>query len=157
MSTLEELVEECLRDVKEIMAWTLVERMEENPRLLIVDVREPYEYDAMHIDGSLNVPRGVLEAACEWGYEDTLPELASGRGREIVVVCRSGRRSVLAAYAMQRLGFESVVSLRTGLRGWNDYEEPLVDSEGARVDADEADRFFLSRVRRDQMAPNGEA
>jgi len=155
MPTLEELVEECLRDVKEIMPWTLVERMAENPELLVVDVREPFEYMSMHIGGSLSVPRGVLEAASEWGYEDTVPELASGREREIVLVCRSGRRSALAAFAMQRLGFTNVVSLRTGLRGWNDYEEPLVDASGATVDAEDADSFFLSRVRPEQMGPKG--
>ncbi|ABB22922.1 rhodanese-like domain-containing protein [Pelodictyon luteolum] len=153
MTTLSELVEECLPDVQEIMPWHLVERMAGVPGLLIVDVREPYEFEAMHIEGSVCVPRGILEAACEWGYEDTLPELAAGRDREIVVVCRSGRRSVLAAYAMQRLGFLNVRSLRTGLRGWNDYDEPLVDADGAVVGTNDADSFFLSRLRPDQMPP----
>jgi rhodanese-related sulfurtransferase len=153
MPTLSELVEECLRDVREIMPWTLVERMKQNSNLLILDVRESYEYAAMHIEGSVSVPRGILEAACEWGYEDTLPELACGREREVVVVCRSGRRSVLAAHSMQRLGFQNVVSLRTGLRGWNDYEEPLVHADGSVVGTDDADIFFLSRVRAEQMPP----
>jgi len=60
-----ELVRECLGDIREVMPWDLVERQAANSDLLILDVREPYEYEAMHIPGSLNVPRGILESACE--------------------------------------------------------------------------------------------
>ena len=84
-----EMVRGCLTDVREIMPWDLEERMRANPGLLIVDVREPYEFEAMHIKGSICVPRGILESACEWDYEETEPELVQARGREIVVVCRS--------------------------------------------------------------------
>ena len=45
------------------MPWDLEERLQQNPDLLLVDVREPYEFDAMHIAGSMNVPRGILESA----------------------------------------------------------------------------------------------
>ena len=64
---------------------------------LVLDIREPYEFDFMLIDGSHNVPRGVLESACVWDYEEIIPELVTAREREIVVVCRSGHRSLLAA------------------------------------------------------------
>ena len=148
-----ELVKDCLVDVREIMPWDLADRMAENPELLIVDVREPYEFAAMHIAGSLNVPRGILESACEWDYEETEPELVRARGREIVVVCRSGYRSVLAANAMLLLGYENVASLETGLRGWKDFEQPLVDGEGAEVDLDDADLYFTPRLRLEQMRP----
>jgi len=148
-----ELIQGCLTEVREIMPWDLEERLQENPDLLILDVREPYEFDAMHIAGSLNVPRGVLESACEWEYEETVPELVQARKREIVVVCRSGYRSVLAAHSMQVLGYEDVVSLRTGLRGWKDYEQPLEDARGRPVDLDDADLYFAPRVRPDQLKP----
>lgn len=148
-----ELIRGCLTDVREIMPWDLEERMQENPKLLILDVREPYEFDAMHITGSINVPRGILESACEWDYEETLPELVQAREREIVVVCRSGYRSVLAAHSMQVLGYEDVVSLQTGLRGWKDYDQPLVDAQGQPVDLDDADVYFTPQLRPDQMKP----
>ncbi|MCB2261757.1 MAG: rhodanese-like domain-containing protein [Candidatus Thiosymbion ectosymbiont of Robbea hypermnestra] len=148
-----ELLQEYLTQVREIMPWDLEERLEENPDLLILDVREPYEFDAMHIAGSLNVPRGILESACEWEYEETVPELVQARKREIVVVCRSGYRSVLAAHAMWILGYRDVVSLRTGLRGWKDYEQPLEDAQGRSVDLDDADLYFTPRIRPDQMRP----
>jgi rhodanese-related sulfurtransferase len=155
MMRLSDLLDRCRADIREIMPWDLVDRIRENPHLFILDVREPKEYEAMHIAGSINVPRGVLESACEWDYEDTVPELVLARDREIVVVCRSGRRSAFAALAMQQLGYGNVASLRTGLRGWNDYEEPFENGKGEPVDADTADDFFLSKVRPDQRAPVG--
>ena len=148
-----ELIRNCLSDVREIMPWDLVERMKDNLDLLVVDVREPYEFDVMHIPGSINIPRGILESACEWDYEETEPELVNARNREVVIVCRSGHRSVLAAHSMQVLGYEDVVSLRTGLRGWNDYEEPLENSEGKAVEEDEADSYFTATLRPDQIDP----
>ncbi len=148
-----ELVRGCLTEVREIMPWDLEERRAANPALLILDVREPYEFYAMHIPGSINVPRGILESACEWDYEETVPELVTGRDREIVVVCRSGYRSILATHVMQVLGFTNVASLQTGLRGWKDYEQPLEDAHGNEVDLDEADIYFTPVLRPDQMRP----
>jgi rhodanese-related sulfurtransferase len=148
-----ELIKGCLSEVREIMPWDLEERMQANPELLIVDVREPAEFDAMHIAGALNVPRGILESACEWDYEETLPELVQARGREVVVVCRSGYRSVLAAHSMQVLGYENVVSLTTGLRGWKDYDQALVDKDGGEVDLDDADVYFTPKLRPEQLRP----
>jgi rhodanese-related sulfurtransferase len=147
------LISDSLTDVKEIMPWDLEERLLANPELLIVDVREPYEYDAMHIEDSIAVPRGILESACEWDYEETIPELVNARQREIVVVCRSGYRSVLAAYSMHLLGYQNVFSLKTGLRGWNDYEQPLVDKLGETVEIEQADDYFTPQLREEQLRP----
>jgi rhodanese-related sulfurtransferase len=147
------LIGDCLGDVREIMPWDLEVRLAENPDLLVVDVREPYEYDAMHIEGSIAAPRGILESACEWDYEETIPELVKAREREIVVVCRSGYRSVLAAFSLHLLGFKNVASLKTGLRGWNDYEQPLVTRQGEPVDIDVADDYFTPKLREDQLSP----
>ncbi|MCF7991887.1 MAG: rhodanese-like domain-containing protein [Thiohalocapsa sp.] len=148
-----ELIRSCLTDVREIMPWDLEERLDENKDLLIVDVREPDEFAAMHIRGSLNIPRGILESACEWDYEETVPELVQAREREVVVVCRSGYRSVLAAHSMQVLGYTNVASLQTGLRGWKDYEQPLEDGQGNDVDLDDADVYFTPKLRPDQQRP----
>ncbi len=150
-----ELIREQLTDVKEIMPWDLEERLAENPDLLILDVREQDEFDRMHIPNSLCVPRGILESACEWEFEETEPELVQARQREVVVVCRSGHRSILAVHSLQILGFENAVSLKTGLRGWNDYEQPLEDIDGNEVDPDEGDEYFTTRLLPDQMKPEG--
>ncbi len=148
-----DLINECLKSVKEMMPWDLEERLNIGSKPLLLDVREPYEYAAMHIEGSLNVPRGILETACEYDYEETLPELVEARAQEIIVVCRSGNRSVLAAFNMQLIGYEDVKSLKTGLRGWNDYEQPLVDVAGHQVPIEKADEYFTARLRADQLNP----
>ncbi len=148
-----DLIAECLTEVDELFPWDLTAELEAKPDLIILDIREQNEWDALHIEGSIHVPRGLLEAACDWDYDDTVPELAGGRERDIVVLCRSGNRSVLAAHTMQKMGFKSVRSLKTGIRGWNDFEQPLVDKDGNPVDIDDADELLASTVRPDQMRP----
>ncbi len=148
-----DLVAECLAEVQEVMPWDLAPRLGRPDAPLLLDIREPQEFDAAHIAGSVHVPRGILESAADWDYDDTVPELAGAREREVVVICRSGNRSVLAAHTLQRMGFRRVVSLKTGVRGWNDFEQPLVDRSGAVVDPDRADALLASRVRPEQRRP----
>lgn len=148
-----DLVADCLQTVREIMPWDLADQLCEPVPPLLLDIREPDEFAALHIKGSLNVPRGILESACDWDYDDTVPALAAGREREIVVICRSGNRSVLAAHTLQQMGFGKVVSLKTGVRGWNDFEQPLVNGGGEPVDIDQADELLASRVRPEQRRP----
>ncbi|MDH4286276.1 MAG: rhodanese-like domain-containing protein, partial [Gallionella sp.] len=107
----------------------------------------------LHIPGSINVPRGILEQSCEWDYDETVPPLAAGRDQQIVVICRSGKRSVLAADTMQKMGFTGVVSLKTGVRGWADYEQSMVNAGGAMLDADAADELLAPRLRLEQRKP----
>ena len=151
MKTFNDLVEECAAEITEIFPWDLEEILQErNPILL--DIREPYEYEAMRIEGSINTPRGVLESACEFDYEETIPELANGRDKEIIVICRSGKRSVLGAYVMKQMGFKNAISLKTGLRGWSEFEQPLVDKNGSVVDEDTADEYFAPHLRPEQLS-----
>ena len=153
MKSYTDLINECLPEVKELFPWDLEEKLQRGDDLLLVDIREPYEFKAMHLQGSINVPRGVLESAADWDYEETVPELVEAREREVILICRSGNRSVLAAKTLQLMGFQNVVSLKTGLRGWNDYEQPLVKGEAEPVSIDEGDDYFTSHVRPDQLAP----
>ena len=151
MKTFTQLVAESARNIDEIFPWDLDEKKDNPPMLL--DIREPYEFDAMHVKDSLNVPRGILENACEYDFEETVPELVEAREKEIVVICRSGNRSIFAAEVMQKMGYEKVVSLKTGLRGWVDYELPLVDAKEQEVDEDDADEYFTPKLRPEQMSP----
>lgn len=149
----DDLLADARTRVSEIMPWDLSDRLARRDPPLVLDVREPDEFTALRIAGSLNVPRGVLEQACEWDFDVTVPRLAAGRDGEIVVLCRSGTRSLLAADVMQAMGFARVVSLQTGLRGWNDFDQPLVDAAGSRVDGDVAQALLAPPVRPDQRAP----
>ena len=156
MKRFTDLVSDCLAHISEEFPWDIEERLGHDAKPLIIDIREPGEYVAMHICGSLNVPRGILESACEWGYEETEPELAAARARDVILVCRSGNRSALAAYTLQEMGYRKATSMKTGLRGWNDYELPLVDNSGRTVPVEEADEFFTTRLRPEQMEPGNQ-
>ena len=153
MKTFTQLVDECLQHIQEIFPWDLAEKLQES-KPLIIDVREPYEFEAMRIEGSVNVPRGILESACEFDYEETEPELAHARDKEVILVCRSGRRSALAALVMQEMGYGNVISLKTGLRGWNEFEQVMIDKDGNTVDIDEADEYFTAKLRPEQLSSN---
>lgn len=154
MKNYNDLMQECLETVPEVFPWDLDEGLQSGNDILLLDVREQDEFDAMHIKNSLFVPRGILESACEWGFDDTIPELVQARDREVVVICRSGNRSAFAGKTMQELGYQNVKSLKTGVRGWNDFELPLYDKDGNQVDIDDADEFLASKVSAEQMGPN---
>lgn len=156
MKTFKDMINECLQCVKEVFPWDLQEELEQGEKPMILDIREPYEFEAGHIANSINVPRGILETACEYEYEETVPELVAARDKDIVIVCRSGNRSILAAYTMQQMGYQKVRSLKTGLRGWNDDEQPLYDKNEQPVDIDEAEEYFTPNLKPAQMKPKSQ-
>lgn len=151
---LDELVANALEHIEELFPWDLQEALQDDPGILLLDVREPQEYQAMHIRNSINVPRGVLESACEYDYEDTVPELVEARNKNIVVICRSGKRSALAADTMRLLGYNKTKSLKTGLRGWSDYELELINNDGNVINEDDAEDYFMPRLRPEQLSKN---
>jgi len=155
MKTYDQLVKDCLEHVQEVFPWDLIDEIDAGKDILLVDVSEPNEFSRAHIPDSLNVPRGILESACEYDYDETVPQLAGGRSNDIVVICRSGRRSALAADTLLQMGFSKVRSLKTGLRGWNDGEYPLVDDQQQPVDPDLAEEYYTTKLRPDQKKPTG--
>lgn len=148
-----DLVADALTRVREIQPWDLSKQLAAGRKPVLLDVREPAEFAALHIPGAINVPRGILEQSCEWDFDETVPLLAAGRELDIVVICRSGYRSALVADVMQQMGYTSVVSLKTGMRGWNDYEQPVVDAVGNAVDGDSADEQLAPHLRPEQRKP----
>lgn len=151
------LVADALTRVKEIMPWDLSQMLAAGEPPILLDVREPSEFSLLHLAGSINVPRGVLEQSCEWDYDETVPALAAGRAQDIVVICRTGKRSALAADVMLQMGFSQVVSLKTGVRGWIDYEQVLIDGHGDEVDADAGDALLAPQVRPEQRKPKSDS
>ncbi|MCC0006978.1 MAG: rhodanese-like domain-containing protein [Hyphomicrobiaceae bacterium] len=147
------LSEKAAAEVREVMPWDLDEMQRTLDGLLILDVRERSEFEQAHIKGAMNVPRGILEAACEYDYAETEPELVVARQRPIVIVCRSGNRSAMAAVVMRLIGYESVASLRLGIKGWNDGDLPLVDCRGVTVDPDDAAHLIEPKLAPEQIDP----
>lgn len=152
-TTLADLLAQARARVRELMPWDLAARLAAGEPTLLLDVRESAEFAAAHLAGSLNVPRGVLEQACEWDHDETEPALVGQLSRAIVVLCRSGKRSLLAADTLQQLGYTDVMSLATGVRGWNDAEQPLVDGQRQAVDGDTAEVLLAPRLRPEQRRP----
>ncbi|HIP93858.1 MAG TPA: rhodanese-like domain-containing protein [Leucothrix sp.] len=153
--TFNDLIADALtQGVKEIFPWDVEDYQEKYPDALLLDIREQDEYDGAHIKDTLHVPRGILEQSCEWDYAETIPELVRARKTPILVICRSGNRSVLAALTMHMLGYEDVTSLKTGIKGWNDSDLPMVDKSGFAANPDWADGFFNPPVREDQLSAN---
>ena len=146
MKTFNQLVAETAAQISELMPWDLADKISRQENLLLVDVREADEFNAMHIAGAVNIPRGILEAASEHGYDETHARLAQARDQEVIVICRSGKRSCLAAYTLQLLGFNHAASLKTGLRGWNDYDQALVDQENRQIDGDDAENYLKPKA-----------
>lgn len=95
---------------------------------VVIDVREPAEFETGHIPGSINIPRGVLEFQV-----DAHPAVAhvsdpalSHKERPLLVVCRTGGRAALSALSLQRLGFTDVRSIAGGVVAWGEAGLPLV-------------------------------
>ena len=54
---------------------------------------------------------------------------------------------------MQRMGYKNITSLKTGIKGWNDAERPLINGVENAVYIDDADEILLTRIRDDQKRP----
>ncbi|MBE8190386.1 MAG: rhodanese-like domain-containing protein [Candidatus Thioglobus sp.] len=153
MNDYQKLVAKALATVGEIMPWDLAAEIAKNPALILLDIRQKDEFEMMHISNSINAPRGILEGACCWNYDDTIPILAAARDQNIVTICRSGNRSVLAAKSMQDMGFASVRSLKLGIKGWNDNDLEMLDLHGNKVDIDTADEWLNQPVAKEKLDP----
>ena len=86
----------------------------------VIDVREPAEFAEGHLPGAVNIPRGVLEFQVDAHPAvncRTDPNL-SHRREPVILYCRTGGRSALAAEALKRLGFDRPLSLAGGWLRW---------------------------------------
>lgn len=81
---------------------------------LLLDVREPWEFDICHIDGSINLPMGQLPQRL-----DELPE-----DGEIVVICHHGVRSQRVIQYLQQQSLDRLINLDGGVDAWARSVEP---------------------------------
>ncbi len=96
--------------MKHISTQALKERIDAGEALHIIDVREPDEYAELNINAKL-VPLSQLRNM----ESDTIEEW---KEEEIIVHCRSGKRSMEACKLLETMGFENVVSLDGGIMEW---------------------------------------
>jgi rhodanese-related sulfurtransferase len=93
--------------VKTITTQELAEKIKAG-KVVLIDVREPYEFAAGHISKAVNIPLGKLAERMEWFDKDA----------ETFVICQSGHRSATATRKLTRAGFSAVYSVKGGTSAW---------------------------------------
>ncbi len=78
------------------------------PAPLLLDVREPWEFQTCHIDGSRNIPMSQVPADCR--------DLDAQQ--ETIVICHHGMRSQRVAVYLEQAGFTNIVNLTGGVAAW---------------------------------------
>ncbi|NZA27853.1 sulfurtransferase [Luteimonas sp. SJ-92] len=94
---------------------------------VLVDVREPAEFQTGHLPGAINIPRGVLEFEVEAhpAVANVADPALARKDRPLLVYCRTGGRAALAADALQRMGFSDVRSIAGGIVAWTEAGLPV--------------------------------
>jgi molybdopterin/thiamine biosynthesis adenylyltransferase/rhodanese-related sulfurtransferase len=114
MASFRDLLKAAKAEITEVDTAAAAERIAAGA--LVLDVREPDEYEAGAIPGAVHIPRGHLEAQVESKLTDkTAP---------VVVYCAGGVRSAFAARTLQELGYSDVVSMDGGFGRWKDEGRP---------------------------------
>jgi molybdopterin/thiamine biosynthesis adenylyltransferase/rhodanese-related sulfurtransferase len=121
MKTYRDLVGEAKRSVSEVTVEDVRSRLGSDAAPTLIDVRDPDEYREGFVEGAVNISRGFLE----FKVQDTLPDPET----PIVLYCLSGLRSLLAAKALQDLGYRNVASMAGGFRRWKELRLPVVKEE----------------------------
>jgi rhodanese-related sulfurtransferase len=93
----------------------LKSRLDAGERPVLLDVREPWEFELACIEGSTLIPMSQLEGR----YTELDPDA------ETVVICHHGNRSSYVAMALQRAGFENVLNLEGGLDAYSSVDESV--------------------------------
>jgi rhodanese-related sulfurtransferase len=95
---------------------------ERQDELQIVDVREPFEWEAGRIEGAIHVPLNDLMGGK--GQDQLDPE------KPVAVICRSGNRSELASLMLKAKGFDAF-NVRDGMEGWDKEGLPYSTPDGS--------------------------
>ena len=104
------IVDEAKRQIKEIGPEELSRMQQAGEDFTLIDVREPDVHAKGMIAGAVAMPRGILER--------DIDQVTTDKNRKIVLYCAGGFRSALAALSLKSMGFNDVISLSGGYRGW---------------------------------------
>jgi sulfur-carrier protein adenylyltransferase/sulfurtransferase len=99
-------------EVPEMTVTELKKKLDAGEEVILLDVREPHELKICSLNNTFHIPLGDLA--------DRLEEMDRHKAQDIVVYCRSGRRSEMAASFMYDSGFQSVYNLKGGVLAWSD-------------------------------------
>ncbi|MEA2031877.1 MAG: rhodanese-like domain-containing protein [candidate division Zixibacteria bacterium] len=124
---IKQMVKASKKWLTEITPADLKKLMQRKNNLVIVDVREPKEFEAGDISGSVNIPRGLLEFKITKKYPN--------KSTNIVIYCKSGGRAALAAEALKDIKYKNVKSLAGGWEAWSKFAATPVSEVKAVVGA----------------------
>jgi sulfur-carrier protein adenylyltransferase/sulfurtransferase len=99
--------------------------------VVLIDTREPHEYQEAHLENGKLVPPGLLG--------DEIGAAAPDKSARTILYCRSGNRSYKAAEQLQALGYEDVASMAGGILAWQEQGLPVVAASG--MTAEQRDRY----------------
>src|SRR6478735_3487522 len=132
MASFRDLLASAKSEITEIDTAGAQERIEQGGNLVVLDVREPDEYDQGAVPGALHIPRGHLESQVEGKIVD--------KGASVVIYCAGGVRSAFAAKTLQDLGYRDVVSVVGGFGKWKDEGRPW--KTPVTLDAGQRNRYM---------------
>lgn len=129
--TLAEMVAAARSQAREITPVEAAQADNNSELALIVDVREPGEYEQSHVPRAVNIPRGLLELRADPTSPAADSALSADQSARILVYCTKGpgARSLLAAQTLSGMGYERVEVLGGGLNAWAEAGLP-VEGEG---------------------------
>ena len=107
-----ELVAAARAQISECTIADVKQKQDAGETFHLVDVREESEYAAGRIPGAIHLGKGVIERDIEKAIPDT--------SAPIILYCGGGYRSALAAVNLQQMGYENVISMDGGMRGWRE-------------------------------------
>ncbi len=106
-----QLVAQIKNQIAEISVADTKSLLEQEP-VCLIDIREASEYEDGVIDTALKIPRGLLE------FKIADEDAANVADTKIILFCRSGNRSALAAASLQNMGYKNVMSMAGGYQAW---------------------------------------
>src|SRR5437870_7385125 len=110
MASFRELLAHVKSQIREVDPAGAETAMADRQGTVVLDVREPDEYEQGALPGAVHIPRGHLESQ----IENRVPD----RDAPIVVYCAGGTRSAFAAKTLTELGYTDVVSMKGGFNKW---------------------------------------
>lgn len=113
----EKLVDSVRPLIKETDVAAVAQRLANGEKLLLIDVREDHEWQVSRIPGSIHLGRGIIER--------DIAGIISDKNQEIILYCGGGFRSALSTYNLQQMGYQNVISMDGGIRGWKEAALPL--------------------------------
>jgi molybdopterin/thiamine biosynthesis adenylyltransferase/rhodanese-related sulfurtransferase len=132
MASFRDLLASAKSEITEIDTAAAQERIEQGGNVVVLDVREPDEYDQGALPGALHIPRGHLESQVEGKIVD--------KNASVVIYCAGGVRSAFAAKTLQELGYNDVVSVAGGFGKWKDEGRPW--KTPVTLDAGQRNRYM---------------